>query len=148
MKHMKRSLAAAAAVVLASLTFAAPAQAYENYSMDNSWAKSSGKVWKDDSDHMGYNLYLTDDARDGHCVYYQVQGVRNDMIDTAWGRFTVNVCGYGNRYHFSDSSRRVIPTWAPGADGFRIRACKDVNNAPDPCATASYVGTRGQWTKG
>jgi hypothetical protein len=147
-KHMKRSFAAAAALALAALTFATPAQAYENYWMDNSWAKSSGKVWKNDSDHMGFNLYLTDDARDGRCVYYQVQGVRNYAPDTNWARFTANVCGYGNRDRFYDSSRRVIPTYAPGANGFRVRACKDVPYAPDPCAPASYVATRGQWNKG
>lgn len=148
MKHIFRGFAAAAALVLASLTLATPAQAYETYSMDNSWAKSSGKVWKDDNRHFGYNLYLTDDARDGHCVYYQAQAVRNNAPDTVWTRFTQNVCGYGNRVRFSNASYGLIYSWQPGADGFRVRACKAVDDAPDPCATASYVATRGQWTKG
>lgn len=148
MKHMKRVFAVAAALALASLTFAAPAQAYENYSMDNSWAKSSGKVWKDDNRHIGYDLYLTDDAKDGHCVYYQWQGVRNDMVDTSWFRLTGNVCGYGNRDRLRNVSKKVIGTYSMGVDGFRVRACKAVDNQPDPCTTASYVATRGQSAQG
>lgn len=148
MRRILRTLAAAAALTLTVTTLSVPAQAYENYNMDNSWAKSSGTVWRDDNRSIGFNLALTDDNLDGKCVYYQYQGVRNDAPDTGWSRLTTNVCGKGTTKYYRDDSKRVIPYYSLTVNEFRVRACKAINNAPDTCTAASYVATRGKYNKG
>lgn len=148
MKTALRIAAAAATFLVVLSSMAVPANAYETYNRDNSWAKSSGKVWIDDNKSIGFNLYATDDARDGECVYFQWQGVRNDAPDTGWFRLTTNTCGKGTTNRYYDDHKKVIGTYTLPVNGFRVRICKDVNNRVDPCASASYVATRGQYTRG
>lgn len=128
---------------------ATPAEAYRNYVMDNSFAESSGRVWYDSNRTVGFTLFLTDDAADGKCVYYQVRGRDGLTGDPqAWHRMTSDVCGNGTTTFFSSSSWSYSNWWQFSSNGYQIRACQNINNAQDNCASASAWTTRDANTLG
>jgi hypothetical protein len=147
---MSRSLRILTAVSAAGLLVALPAAqayAYESVNLNNSWANGRGTIWFDSSDEVGFNLKLTDDAADGHCVYFQVQGWRDNLVDSGWERLTSDTCGSGTTRTYS-GTKNIGGAIVLAFDGYRVKVCKNINNAPDVCSEASRIATRGQGSAG
>lgn len=110
------------------------ADASQAVSVSTSWGAYSCtnvKVSGGKGDHKGYcsgSCKLTDKAKDGHGVYAQFQGVRNGLWDTSWTTSIRNNEGRGPTVYYSSKFS------APGVDSWRVRVCKSVPRAADPCS--------------
>ncbi len=104
-------------------------------------------MWVNGGSTVGFNLKLTDEEPDGKCVYWQVQGVRNNALDAGWERLTTDTCGAGNTRTYN-TTKNIRSFGEIGFNGYRVRICKNINNAPDVCSEPSRVATRGLGSAG
>lgn len=141
MRARTRAVAAAGLASAMVAISAGSASAYESVNIDTTWGWGRGTIWRDSGDSIGFRLYLTDQALDGHCVYWQVQGYRNNAPDAMWERMTSDTCGSGTTRYYSGT--KDIRWWGEMAfTGYRVKICRNINNAPDQCSEASRTATR------
>lgn len=123
------------AVVFGTLSLAAPEASAASISASNSWGSfscSNVKVWGGGGLSYGHftgSCSVTDKLADGHWVYLQYNGIRNGTWDTGWHWMFSNHNGAHHTVSYSESiSASMVDSW-------RVRVCKSVANATDPCGS-------------
>lgn len=140
-RRLHRVVAAAASVMLAASFAAVPDVASAGSGKAHGWA-TFGKFrckrvsTSDESIHT--DCKVTDLKKDGKGVYLQVKGIRDHNWDTDWWRHSRNVRpGYPATNRFKNDS--AVAGYG-SIDRWRIRVCKEVSNADDPCSGYGTVG--------